>query len=470
MAQEKILDMTKSAAANETAVNNKFEELKNRTGGLTEDDLKGTGIEYLRDSEYSYGALFGNEVLSGESAFGEMTRLLNSASVTEQILNNNTPVSDSSHVTGSVYGYGHEPMMVKEGNLLYIVASINTQLKYETPASPANKIMLFSATCEANPTVIPIGDVFKNGDDVDLENGTNYYVFNALSPNIANLTVNGRSILRIWACVTVRDALQNHTYSMAHTLYRDYDIATGEFGDISTTKIVDENGVERVLNAENLKTVQGFTTTSGEVEAHSQWSYNSTTGLYYICLSGGDTWQNPFIYTTPDFITYTHFMEVSVNGVESLSHAWEMALQFWWDGLYFATRQVSTLGGMVVGKIDRETKRVSWAKTIPVNASRPRFFCKGTSTAAYPLYLFYVPNNKRNRWISGIARVTHERDVTCVANTLSCTYPSVIYYDGWFYVAYQGQGIRVSRFKIPFDWSNSIPVFEKIANLFNPND
>lgn len=482
----KVIDKTKSATFNEGAINDNFEELYESEGGITLDDLK---------AQVTTGKYGSNINVGGNVDYPTLpSHLIEDVNTIRMIKDMKDSVLN---VSGE---YGHEANMVIHNGKAYIAYMYQAKGTGESWESsdpdqkPRTKLSIVNlSTMQVESTMLIAGE----GSTYTLDGETR--TINVCgSPNIA--VING----------VVRVLLVDATGNAQCILYRDYNISTGTLGTLSVCYISNSATTKTATKAHFSEM---FETSNGGFGVNGQYAKIGDT--YYIAVVNGESGKNGHIFTTTDFITYTFWAKPSIPAIgENLGFEFEMAIYPWIDPqghvlLYFAMRRSKTLKNMIVGTMytgllyynglidDTEREgheshtagKVKDYKIVPCNSSRPCFFSKAGSVdfddtrKQTTIYLAY-DNVQQPYAYREITDITYLRQGTFegsyvgrIAQCLTMTYPSIQYYDGYYYVAYQGHTtgsqphVLFSRFR-PFsaNWDKVIAGLSKMLDTFEPSN
>ncbi len=477
MANEKILDMTKSAAANEAAVNNKFEELGQGGGGITLDDLKAQ----VTEGEYGASTIVGDNVEIPTTP----ARLIEDVNTIRMIKDMRDSVLN---VSGD---YGHEPQMLIHNGKAYIAYMYHEQGTDEGWGSSDNNykpktrlsiVNLSTMAVEKSVMIAKVGDTYT-------EDGVTMTINTAGSPNIALI---GNDTIRVLFSGNV------------DILYRDYSISNDSLGSIGVCTIT-KDGTTLSATLPHFKTL--IENAGSTLQVHSQ--YAKVGNKYYISMGNGTSGKNGNIFTTEDFINYTWFAKPSIPAIgENLGLEFEIAVYPWFDAwnyvsLYLAIRRSSGTGNMIVAKMhtglkyvnnqfvegDKAAGSIDGYKIIPCNSSRPCFFTPAGSVDFIDTKgqnnLFIAYDNKGQTYpyreytdVCFLKKNTFaDSTVRRISQCLRMTYPSIVYHDGYYYVAYQGYTtgnqphVLLSKFR-PFsaNWDKVIATLAKMLDTFEPSE
>ena len=340
------------------------------------------------------------------------------------------------------------------------------------------------------------GDTFqRDGETVTL-----------VAPGNPNIVYVGNNIMRI----TIDGA-------GGGIAYRDYNIETGELGDIMPCTVSGAGIIKGVegqvsLTLANYKEHYINSGNSTTLQLHSQ--YAKINGVYYVLIGNGSAGTAATIFTTTDFKNFTFWAcpNTSSGDVEGLEY--EMALfpyvytgaSPWKARLVLAMRRShsnSTYGKRLYvasistgityqaygspanpwGTDDSVKGRVNNVVELPCDMSRPCFFTgiedahDFVNSMNRPVYLLYnSPSQEYNyREFVNVCLLSApnsfvENNVRIVAQGQTMTYPSVVYSNGEYYVSYQSGGrVYLSKFK-PFSasWDKVIPTLNKMLDIFMP--
>lgn len=505
MANEKILDMTKSAAVNETAVNEKFEELSQQGGG---------GVEpaTIVDGKYKTTTRVGENVDLPSTPARFITDY-NSLRMMRDMADTRINVSVE---------YGHEPAMLIHNGKAYITYFYHPSGNGEgwdsptpenRPKSRLSIVNLSTNTIEKSEVYAEVGDTFTL-------NGETKTMTYAGSNNIVLIDNNTIRLL------FVAGMSGSPSECVCHI---DYNISAGTFGDVGVCYIT-KNGSQPVV-ATNVSFGEVIETGNNGLGVSCQYAH--INDRYYIAIGNGISGKNGNIFTTTDFITFTWFASPSIPSAsrelglvvkvkdettnEEVEIAWplgfefEMAVYPWTDAygevcLYLGIRTRSTIKKLIVAKMytglvydngqfvasDKAAGSIQdnyyGYKILPCNSNRPCFFAPATNDflstrAKSGIFLCYdnVAQPYPRREYSDICTIvqnTFESEVVKISQCLYMTYPSFVYHDGWYYVAYQGMlsgdpqpHVFLSKFK-PFtaNFDKVVEVLNKVLDTFEPNN
>lgn len=458
MAQEKILDMTKSAASNETAVNNKFEELSQQGGGSTSEQ------SFIPETVASnaYGdSDFGDIEANNQFSIGALVSIFNSIRLTQSIRENTIRLNGT-------LGYTHCPTVRIHNGIAYIAFFRNTggTDHLNSKASIHLSIVDITTKTMVEPIPVLIADssstaYLTSGDSVTLTDG-------ALDPNMWIDQQNG--IVRVtFTAHRIVDSTDEY-----YICYRDYNIMSGVLGDINACKILVDD-VPADFSEVNFRLVSPDTgKTYGQMYMTSQ--YGELDGWLYICLATGRNLPSGFIFRTKDFITFEpvgnpYVLDGEEKKDASINLKYEMALHSvstaWGKKLRFAARTYGE--NMVVGTIETDGCRVSNRRAIHDGNSRQCWVSiNGSDTT---LYLIHNIDSGSYRNMTGVEQVRPQSleasNITRVATTFQMIYPSVVGYEGYLFVAYmRGGAVFLSRIPLIKKAYEILPTFERMLDVF----
>ena len=458
MANEKILDMTKSAAANETAVNEKFDELSQQgggSGGASEEQFIPESVAY---NAYGNGIDIGDIEDNNPFATGSMVNIYNSIKTVKAVR------ETSMRIDGQLT-YTHCPAMAIHNGIAYIAFFCNTGGNdyLNDKASIHLSIVDVSQITMQALTPILVADkdsiaTLASGSTVVLSDG-------AIDPNLWIDTGNG--IVRI-----TFTARRGDEY---YYCYRDYNISAGTLGDIRTCKII--SGNDSVDFSEvNFRIVSPDSSKAyGQLYMTSQ--YGELDGWNYICLGAGSNLPSGYVFKTQDFITFTpvsvpYVVQNGQNVDANLNIKYEMAIHpvntAWGWKLRFAVR---THGAkMKIGWLGTDGK-VEDIREIHDGNSRHCWFTVNGDYAA--LHLMHNVDSGAYRNMTGVEKVhpnsTAASNVTRVSTCFQMIYPSIAEYEGYIIVSYQGDGahhVRLARLPKPKKAYEVLPTFERMLDVF----
>lgn len=512
----KEIDKTKSATFNEGAINDNFKELYEGAGGgggggISLDDLKAE----VTEGEYGTSVVIG-ESYKIESVPSRLIRDVNTIRFIKDVNDNKINVS---------INYGHEPNMVIHDGKAYIVYDYSETATGEVWNLPSGKTLDTATDAElkrllrtrlsivnlATMQIISHVMIAQPKDVVNYE-GDDHKIIACGNPNIAYM---GNNIMRI----TIDGAA-------GCIAYRDYNISTGELGTITpctfTGSIRSTASSPVVLTLANY--ITHFVDNSTTIQMHSQ--YAKIGSKYYILIGSGDAGSICPIFTTEDFKTFTYWdkphTRVKTGGTDNnpvytradmTGLGYEMALFPWRNNageskvrLVFAMRGTANAQPMKVGAISSgvnysvsgnsvtfsengdEKGVIELYAEIPVDQNRPHFFAPvaGANDAANAvkqgaIYLMYgCPGQEFNyREFMNVLAFSGNNSfvpstMRVVAQGLRMTYTTISYYNGWYYVAYQGHGqphVYLSKFK-PFsaNWDKVISALGRMFDIFEPKN
>lgn len=496
MANEKILDMTKSAAVNETAVNEKFEELSQQGGG--------GGVEpaTIVNGKYeSYEAVGDN--LDVPSTPAKFIEDYNTLRLMKDIAGSRVNISGE---------YGHEPNMVYDNGYIYLAYMYQATGTAEGQANGLSKVRLAKINVSDMSIVGSQVIVAEAGDAITV-GGASKTLNSAGSPNIA--IINGT--IRIWivAWLTDTDARAGYGNHPDVIAYRDYNTSLVAQTSLTVCEFINQNGDKYELTFNNYRS---HLENAGDViQAHCQYAH--INDKYYIAILNGTSGNNGHIFTTTDFKTFTWFAKPEIPAASTalglqdgkLGLQYEMAVYPWANAvgevlLYLAIRLTPSLKKMVVaamytglkyvnGQYVEDTNHTAGTiqnnyygyKIIPCNSNRPCFFAAASndfasSSIAYTLFLSYdnvaqAYSKREYTDIICMRQSTFESNVLRKAQCLRMTYPSFLYIDGEYYVAYQGKvsgsqpHVFLSKFR-PFtaNFDKVVEVLNKVLDTFEPSE
>ena len=405
------------------------------------EDLKATSYPYstvLPGAHYSFPVL-------NASAIGDFAKLCNSARIC---------AADNNHLKLNTI-YAHCPTIKIINGIVYAVAFQNQSANDYLDGAT---IELFRANVD-EWAVIDQTNVATAG----LACGAETLTDGCIDPNMLNID---NQTLRI--TFTTRFADGGH-----RMCYRDYDIATGTFGDIGLCKISDGTTIHDFDIPGIRATCGDFTVTNPQIYMATQYTiFNSE---YYIALGLGNVYKDAPILKTTDFITFTHWATPVVDGNNMQYECALIACQTTWgqDFLYSATRQYKDAYNedsrrMLISRIALTDGSVIRSVWVPDGNIRPFWHTKGETA-----YLWHTLET--NRSCSTITTFPFNTNtllpdsIGTVADTGAMIYATAEVYEDDLIVCYMRKGgLFISR--VPaiaqYSYSDVVPILEKFLDYF----
>lgn len=509
MANEKILDMTKSAAANETAVNNKFDELSQQGGGDGNhhtDPVQG----------YLLGNNFGGNVDCNNFALGDALAIVNSVLMQRSLKDSKVKLAPLNDGGNEAYAHGSN-VAVLNGKA-YVVCFFNTrstvdEFEYKSTGDARIALFIFDLATWAIDKVTVNGvqknyyEVAQHGDAIS--NG-NYIASGCGDPIVF---ASGNTVTVAWTCrmsASASDAAPTGSYCM---LYRDYNISDGTWGNINPCLFKESTSATPVeMTHTNFMSALGLTSWSQWFNMFSQYAEyqptykdanNQTVTLpkeYYVAVASNTSIPNGVIVRTQDFHTFTYWIKPVFSEFSPINLKYEMALttvRVPGEPSYrlkCAARTASETQ-MFIGTIrfdtyntDGTVAQVGYAETDPSNpgkvcrmipdgGSRPCFFhLFNENWLTYIVYLNHMTDigSRSRRWTS--VEVVGTNFMTAaylsrIATTTQMTYPSItqatINGKNWYIVTYTCEDrIYIGKFGSMKSFNDVIPMLAKMIDTF----
>lgn len=399
--------------------------------------------------------------------------------------------------------FGHEPQMVFNDGKAYVVYQYHPTANSESQTGGDKKVRLSIVNLEdmtvvGSPVVIAKKDdgpvsfhIVNNGEEEEVS----ATLYEATAPNI--VIIGGVARIVFEAHI---NKLTGEDSRRTILCYRDYDLSDGTLGNIGVLTISKNNVTEDATLELFHSLIENTGTT---IQIHSQYAF--VEDKYYVTIGNGSG-TNGNIFTTANFIDFDWLCALSGT---NLGFKFEMALYPCLDEnnccsilaamrkddnatdlilAIVATGRKYTSGGGFTNDGDHAAGTTRAKFNVPCRSSRPCFFSPSPDTdfinikkpsAIYLMYQSPLQSYDYRRFTNVCATVYYntlvESGLPLVAQGLTFIYPTILYYNGWYYMAYQGtttgsqQHILFSRFK-PFEakWNNVITTLNKILDAYMP--
>lgn len=478
MANEKIFDMTKSAAANEAAVNNKFDELSQQGGGGSISRAESKPSNHY--SSYDYGMSVAKE----GNVIAELRTIFNSVQFNEELAANRVWTQTSAFAHGSALVAGEDAIYCTH----IINPGATNDSPYVVPAGMTTKVMLYAHDLDTLAQRANIV-VAERGDTVSVNGETYYIVSGTGCPQAFPITGGVRIIF-----VAGLHANANYAETAErvwYTFYRDFSFnpanntLTG--GTIGVCTISGE-----LMNNANIATALGrsaFNDQNRTIAMVNQYAKRTENNVdyYYIGIAYSSELRNGVILRTTDFKDFTVWWQLPDLPLEqTLKFEFTCYNYYYYGNNYYLAMGFRTNGD------DHLIWLVDWAEPHTTKVAFVIPTCSGgyggrscwlpqTPGTAYTLQMIYdTPGYARTA--ANVLRFdtpngASAKNVTSViAQTYCMSYPSVVYYNGYYYVSYTDiigghKAVCVSKFSpFKFDGKNVIPTLAKMLETFAPEE
>ena len=477
MANDKILDMTKSAAANETAVNNKLAELSQQGGGSTSRAEKKPAGYY---SNYDYGMSVAKE----GNVIAELRTLFNSVKFNEELAANRVWTQTSAFAHGSALAAGDDA--------LYCSHSINTLHAHDSPYDEekgvSTKVMLYVHDIE---TLVQLAStvVAEHGDTVTINGDTLFIVSGTGCPNI--LPISGGVRVIFAAGVHANANYAETAERVWYTFYRDFLFDKSNNTLTAGTIGVCTIGGELMNNA-NIASALGrsaFNNQNRTVAMVNQYAKRTENNVdyYYIGIAYSSELRNGVILRTTDFKDFmvwwqlpdlplgqTLNFEFTCYNYHYYSNNYYLAMGFRTNGdghliwlVEWAEPHAEKVAFVIPTCSGGSGGRSCWLPQPPGTAYTLQMIydTPGYARTAANVLRFDTPNGASAKSVSSV-----------VAQAYCMSYPSVIYHNGYYYISYTDiigghKAVCVSKFSpFKFDGKNVIPTLAKMLETFAPEE
>lgn len=476
MANEKILDMTKSAAANETAVNNKLAELSQQGGGGSISRAEEKPAGYYSSSEYGMNCANEGNVIA------EMRTLFNSVRFNGELAANRVWTQTAKFAHGSA-------LVAGDNGLCYCTHIINTDKAHDSPYDKndgvTTKVMLYAHSLN-NLAPLANAVVAEHGDAVTI-NGTTYYIVSGTGcPQAFPITGGVRVIFAagVHANANYVDTAERVWY----TLYRDFAYSNNTLtaGTIGVCTIGGE-----LMNNANIAAALGrsaFSDQNRTIAMVNQYAKRTENNVdyYYIGAAYGSELQSGVVLRTTDFKEFSVWWQIPELPLQqTLKFELSCYNYHYYGSNYYLAMVFRTNGNnllvWLVEWSEPHTTKTAFLVPSCANGSGGRAcWLPQPQGGSYTLQMIYDTPGY-GRYSANVLRFDNPNGASSanitsvIAQTYYMSYPSVIYHDGNYYASYTdiygGKRVCISKFSpFKYDGNNVIPILSKMLDTFEPSD
>ena len=478
MANEKIFDMTKSAAANETAVNNKFDELSQQGGGGSISRAEEKPSKYY--STYDYGMSVAKE----GNVIAELRTLFNSAQFNEELAANRVWTQTSA--------FAHGSDLVVGDDALYCSHIINTLHAHDSPYDEekgvSTKVMLYVhdivTLAQLASTVVA-----EHGDTVTINGDTLFIVSGTGCPNI--LPISGGVRVIFAAGVHANANYAETAERVWYTFYRDFLFDKSNNTLTAGTIGVCTIGGELMNNA-NIASALGrsaFNDQNRTIAMINQYAKRTENNVdyYYIGIAYSSELRNGVILRTTDFKDFTVWWQLPDLPLEqTLKFEFTCFDYHYYSNNYYLAMGFRTNGdGHLIWIVEWDEPHAEKAAFVIPTCSEGfggrSCWLPQPPGGSYTLQMIYDTPGY-NRTAANVLRFDTPNGASAksvssvVAQTYCMSYPSVVYHNGYYYISYTDiigshKAVCVSKFSpFKFDGKNVIPTLAKMLETFAPEE
>lgn len=480
MANEKILDMAKSAAANETAVNNKFAELSQQGGGSS-----GDSHAEEKPAGY-YGLDYGMGYKKEGNVISEMRTLFNSVRFNEELAAN--------RVWTQTDRFAHGGSIAAGDGVVYCTHTINTTSNHDSPYDPVLgidlKVMLYVHDMGNNLAQLASTVVAEHGDAVSI-NGTTHYIVSGAGGQQPFPITGGVRIIFIAGVHQDKDYSQT-SERVWYTFYRDFlfdksnnTLTAGTIGVCTIGgELMNNANIEAALD---ISPFNDQNRTIAMINQYAERTENNVT-YYYIGAAYNTELRSGVILRTMDFKEFSVWWKLpDLPEGQTLKYEFSLCDYLYYSNYHYLAMAFRTIGDKHLIWI------VDWAETngthstkavllVPTCANgyggRSCWLPQPPGTSGTLQLIYDTPDYGRRS--VNVLRFDSpngiDSNTSVVAQTYYMSYPSVIYYDGCYYVSYTDllngrKTVCVSKFSpFKYDGRNVIPILSKILDTFEPSE
>lgn len=472
--------MTKSAAANETAVNNKLAELSQQGGGGSISRAEEKPARYY--SSYDYGT---NPSYKG-NVIADMRTLFNSVVFNEELAANRVWTQTSAFAHGG-------NIVAGENDVIYCAHGMNPSIAHDSPYDEDEGVTLVVHLsvhdCTNNLAKLASDIVAKHGDSVTINGSTLYIVSGAGCSQLFPISGGVRVIFA--AGVHANASYAKTAERVWYTFYRDF-----LFDKSSNTLTAGTIGVctigGELMNNANIATALGrsaFSDQNRTIAMINQYAKRTESGTtyYYIGAAYSSELANGVILRTTDFRDFTVWWQLPTLPLkQTLNFEFTCYNYHYYANNYYLAMGFRTNGDnhliWLVEWDEPHLNKVAFLVPTCSGGSGGRscwlpqpqggqytlqmiYDTPGYGRTAANVLRFDTPNGAGSVNVSSV-----------IAQTYCMSYPCVIYYNGSYYVSYTDivnghKAVCVSKFSpFKFDGKNVIPTLAKMMETFEPEE
>ena len=473
----KVFDSTKSADFNEDAINNKFEELEQSGGGSVE-RAEDESSDYY--SSFDYGMSFNKE----GNLIAEARTLFNSVKFNEDLAANRVFTQTAKFAHGS-------KIAVDSNGIGYCSHIINTEKDHDSPYHVTDgittKVMLYVHDLTAStPTQLASATVAEHGDTVTINENTYYIVSGTGCPNVFPISGGVRVIFA--AGVHQNAGYTDTAERVWYTFYRDFTYSNNTLsgGTIGVCTIGGE-----LMNNANIAAALGrsaFSDQNRTIAMVNQYAkrIENNVDYYYIGGAYSSELASGVIFRTTDFKEFSVWWQIPELPLQqTLKFEFSCYNYHYYSSNYYLAMGFRTNSDKhLIWLVDWGTKETKLSMLVPSCSDGfggRSCFLPQPPSGAYTLQMIYdtpgygrasanvlrfdTPNGADSLSVSSV-----------IAQTYYMSYPSVVYYDGNYFVSYtdivnKHKAVAISKFSpFKYDGKNVIPILSKILETFEPSE